>query len=106
MTPSTLRALKGSIAKWQKIVDGKGKDEGSTNCPLCTKFNKGADECAGCPVRNKTTRRFCNGTPFIDWSHHHNDKHSNYFGLVLHLDCPTCTRLAQVELDFLKGLLP
>ena len=37
--PKTLRALKGSITKWNKIVKStKAEDKGTANCPLCKLF--------------------------------------------------------------------
>jgi len=33
-----LEALKGSIKKWERIVEGTGVDEGADNCPLCELF--------------------------------------------------------------------
>jgi len=38
MDAETMAALKGSIAKWEAIVAGAGKDFGASNCPLCRKF--------------------------------------------------------------------
>jgi len=35
MDIETLKALKGSIKKWERIVEGTGVDEGADNCPLC-----------------------------------------------------------------------
>jgi hypothetical protein len=38
MDEKTLEALKGSIRKWEAIVDGTGEDDGADNCPLCHMF--------------------------------------------------------------------
>ena len=35
MTKKVLKALKGSIKKWESIVKGTGEEHGSKNCPLC-----------------------------------------------------------------------
>ena len=66
MSPEVLAALRGSIEKWQGIVDGTVEDRGPMNCPLCLMFNpsviQGADRaagCAGCPVKLKTGHDFC-----------------------------------------------
>jgi hypothetical protein len=68
MEPKVLKALRGSIAKWEKIVLGTGYDAGSDNCPLCQIFNRdemeGKDCCIGCPVMKKTRKRWCEGTPY------------------------------------------
>ncbi|KKM79723.1 hypothetical protein LCGC14_1347100 [marine sediment metagenome] len=57
------KALKGSILKWQKIVNGTGTDKGAENCPLCNiyYFDK---YCVGCPVMAVTGKHSCNNTPF------------------------------------------
>lgn len=87
MTARTLKALRGSIRKWQKIVAGTGKDQGPDNCPLCELFwnNK---KCDGCPVAAKTGRGLCAGSPYVDYC----DELS--------------TANARRELAFLKSLLP
>lgn len=55
MDERTLTALKGSIAKWEGIVAGTGKDDGPLNCPLCQLFHPdyrtdNLQYCKGCPV--------------------------------------------------------
>src|SRR5947209_6256825 len=52
MEAATLQALKGSIAKWEKIVAGTGADGGRADCPLCSLFYE--YDCAGCPVAAST----------------------------------------------------
>lgn len=86
MHKDVLEALHGTILKWEKIIDGTGKDLGVFNCPLCKIFAFGrpeGDECSGCPVYEKTGLSGCQGTPLANWP-----------------------RVAQDELDFLKSLLP
>lgn len=79
MNKTTLKALKGSIAKWQKIVDGTGIDEGTKNCPLCKMFlhremidDRGYivdDMCGGCPVAIATDySAICFGSPYGDYA--------------------------------------
>jgi hypothetical protein len=103
MDAETLEALRGSIAKWEAIVAGKGKDKGCANCPLCLKFNRGhihrdkseslPEEgpwnCAGCPVAEVTRRDYCEGSPY--------ERYNIYATLPL---------VALEELAFLKSLLP
>lgn len=38
MNSRTLKALKGSIRKWERICNGTGEDRGPRNCPLCELF--------------------------------------------------------------------
>ena len=74
MSRATLKALNGSIKKWEAIVAGTGRDLGSHNCPLCEKFMfKSGEEfeygCYGCPVSQKTGLGGCDGTPYTRWIH-------------------------------------
>lgn len=93
MKSETLEALKGSIAKWEAIVEGTGTDKGTENCPLCRLFHqdytdKGPETCCdGCPVFEHTGVRSCGGTPY---SRYEDDDEET----------------AKEELDFLKSLLP
>lgn len=102
MNPDTLRALRGTIEKWTKILLGEINDEGADNCPLCAKFNNihqiKDKDCIGCPVMEKTKNRYCLKSPYIAWQ-------SRNFDRSEYLD-PDYQRLAQAELDFLKSLLP
>lgn len=76
MDAETLEALKGSIAKWQAIVDGTGIDEGTSNCPLCALFYNSCEYdddgyeniCQGCPVMAVTGYDDCGGSPYSDWA--------------------------------------
>lgn len=90
MSPETLAALRGSIAKWQHIVAGTETDQGGTNCPLCRIFNSLMTPrfCIGCPVMGRTGRRVCIGSPYEDYLKNES------------------TENAQAELDFLISLLP
>ena len=106
MNEKTLTALKGSIRKWEKIVDGTGVDLGVTNCDLCRLFVD--DFCFGCPV-NDVTRNFCNRSPYSAWEQHQENFHHRNFDLdFLSIvgKCRTCKKLAREELEFLKSLLP
>jgi hypothetical protein len=113
MDKRTLAALQGSIKKWEGIVAGTGKDEGIYNCPLCTVFlDEGAEEgeqvsCYGCPVSIAVQNTGCEDTPYDEWADHQNIVHAKApFRFPCFCVCPECTRLAQIELDFLKSLLP
>jgi hypothetical protein len=96
MDPATLRALRGSIAKWQAIVDGTGEDKGHSNCPLCQMFydehNDGQSCCAGCPVADATDSTCCVDSPYDDWCAAETDEELKGAALA--------------ELAFLRSLLP
>lgn len=86
MNKKTLKALKGSIKKWEGIVAGTMLDLGPINCPLCSMF--WLKDCAGCPVMAKTKKMGCVGTPYQSYTMFPSGN------------------TAQRELDFLKSLLP
>ena len=103
MAAETLEALRGSIAKWEHIVDGTGLQLGPDNCPLCLRFNpmknpSALSGCADCPVAQKTGRPVCEGTPYDDYSEaEESDDDDAEERMEFH---------AKAELDFLKSLLP
>jgi len=112
MDKETFEALKKSIEKWEKIVNGKEGDLGSLNCALCGVFITKDKRCVGCPVYMKTGEPLCRETPYIDWLKHHAYRHFNVLlgdcNVMLTpcvVECPECKRLAQEELEFLKSLL-
>lgn len=90
MNARTLKALRGSIRKWQKIVDGTGVDKGCRNCPLCALFYK--NYCVGCPVFIKSEMEHCENTPYPLFTAACTAKEESKF--------------ARAELNFLKSLLP
>ena len=97
------KALKKSIKKWEAIVAGTGIDDGADNCELCKKYI-GCD-CKSCPVCLTVSAKWCHNTPheqWCDYTHRHlkNDlaQEGKVFG-------KKSKRLAQAELDFLKGIL-
>lgn len=107
-TPEQTVAIKGSIEKWERIVDGTGKDRYCYNCPLC----KIHEDCEGCPVPVLTLDNNggnlpedyegCDDTPYEKWHHHLVNAHKR---LPRKVHCPTCKELAQAELDFLREVL-
>lgn len=110
MNVRTLIALRGSIEKWEKIVDGSGTDEGTRNCPLCVEFNTEDNKCEGCPVKESTGRGFCSGTPFEKWDYligqrgdYSKPRGLNSLSGELREEAK---KVAQEEVDFLKSLLP
>lgn len=100
MDRKTLKALKGSIKKWEKIVAKKGNDDGAANCPLCGLYPM---SCEGCPIDKKTTNG-CNFTPYEKWNDHQIEIHGER--LPFTIQCKICERHAKAELKFLKSLLP
>ena len=114
MDEKTMTALQGSIAKWEAIVNGTGKDNGVENCPLCKEFNERivweaddwtADGCFGCPVAHHAKRAGCGNTPYTAWGNYTwevlKQQHS-----VREVKDERSKELAQAELDFLRSLLP
>jgi hypothetical protein len=100
MDQKTLTALKGSIAKWQAIVDGTGVDHGSSNCPLCQLFRYSNDynaggNCEGCPVAEEVEDTCCDSTPYQEYAT------ADDFD-----DKEAMATAAKKELEFLKSLLP
>jgi hypothetical protein len=105
MDAETLEALRGSIAKWEGIVDGTMTDEGPFNCPLCRRFNdrKGvSNDCQGCPVMARTGHRGCLESPYQTYDDY--IEHCDWNDIPI--DKSHAKALAQAELDFLKSLLP
>lgn len=97
MNDRALKALEGSIANWQGIVDGRERGV----CSLCSEFNKKfskpSEMCLGCPVMEKTGHPRCEGTPIDRW-----------LEMETH-DFPYSSdqiEIARQELSFLKSLLP
>ena len=107
MDKKTLKALKGSIKKWERIVNStRGIDYGTENCPLCKIFTF----CEGCPVKEKTKFASCKLTPFVEWADHFEEKHQSIFYSSEYnhriKGCDECLELAKKELEFLINLLP
>ncbi len=70
-----IKALNGSIRKWENIAFCGAYDKGQRDCPLCKIFDNNADyPCEGCPVSEKTGKCYCSGSPYTEWSHYLSDK--------------------------------
>ncbi len=98
MLAKTLKALLGSITKWEKIRDNKLQDYGSSNCPLCKLCGHGTKEginCAPCPVYQKTGKHMCSGTPYDTFGDLNQENHTK-----------RVRQVAQSEVNFLCRLLP
>lgn len=102
MDRKTLTALRESVRKWERIVAGTGKDNGTEDCALCQEFNlQVEDKCEGCPVAAKTGKPFCWNSPFVAWC-----KSSTLTLLGRVAKSKAAKVAAREELDFLRGLLP
>ncbi len=87
MSKRVKRALRESVAIWERRAKGERVDE---NCPLCEVIVFGT-QCKECPVARSSSEPEiygCNETPYWDW------------------DEEQTSANAQKELDFLKSLLP
>ena len=62
-----IKALRGSVEKWERVAFQDGRDEAVFDCPLCAKFMYSPGECLRCPIRKKTGRPGCAGTPIDKW---------------------------------------
>lgn len=103
MSKATLKALRGSIAKWEKIVAGTGVDKGPDNCALCKRFFY--RDCSGCPVNDKTGEG-CQRTPYDRWADVTETETDMTAAGHRKAVSPEAKEAAQAELDFLKSLLP
>ncbi len=100
MNARTLKALNGSIKKWEKIAAGTGLDKGPENCPLCKLFWYGTYDCEGCPVAARTGQGGCSGSPYDEWTD------ATEYGDASKADTPALKAIARKELRFLRSLLP
>ncbi len=107
MNAKTLKALKGSIKKWENIAKGTGEDKGHINCPLCQIFiNIDGELCDECIISDVSGAELCENTPYKKWLYHHNLTHNPCFPHKIQPNCKECVLLAKAELKFLKSLLP
>lgn len=93
MDVDTLEALRGSIAKWEGVVDGTVEEQGAVNCPLCHRFADGL--CRGCPAMEATGQKYCQGSPYHDYADAEENGNEDEMA-----------HQAEAERDFLISLLP
>ena len=65
MSPSTLSALRSSIAKWEanaKVSSFSKAQIFNDTCALCELFYY--ENCSGCPVQEETGLPFCEDSPW------------------------------------------
>lgn len=106
MDARTLKALKGSIKKWEGIVAGTEVDRANHNCPLCQQFWDDG-RCTKCPVRKATGVPVCEDTPYQDWLEAIRESVNYEYDETGHEATDDETVMCAVlELEFLKGLLP
>jgi len=62
-----IRALTASIEHWERVAAGATRDgEGvcADSCACCDEWSN--VDCDGCPIKARTGRRGCHGTPYYD----------------------------------------
>ena len=117
MIKATMKALEGSIRKWLKIINNKGVDDRSSNCPLCKRFLFLEEDESNRPIPKDIcplgymTKIPCQGLcckEWDDWARHHRNVHglkvtdNNIQPLSIHPGCDDCKALAQNVLDRLR----
>lgn len=102
MDDETLEALKGSIKKWERVIAEGTDGTNWMDCPLCLLFWE--RNCRNCPVKDRTGRRMCQGSPFEAYAEARQS--SDEDGVDEIGKEPSVIAAAQAELDFLKSLLP
>lgn len=95
-----IKVMEASVRKWERIIEGEGSDGGVLDCPPCRIFYMLI--CTGCPIADYTGKKFCKGSPYGPWFHHHNDVHQK---LKRKVYCPECLRLATNMRDFMKEIV-
>ena len=110
MNKRTLKALRGSIRKWEHIATGHETDKGSTNCPLCQEFMYRNRTCHGCPVSERTSKASCSDTPYDKFQVITYSENRELTGIDdVPSDCvagPLAQQAAIDEYEFLVSLLP
>lgn len=102
MNHTTETALRASIAHWEDVVmDPVNTDVGASYCALCREFHEWFNRdiektCSGCPVYEFTGDDLCGSTPYGDYDD----------AVYAKEDETELRRLATLELEFLKSLLP
>ena len=108
-------ALNRSIHdKWANIVIGKAYDSGTHGCALCELFVNRTGTCTGCPVKAKTKKNYCRGTPYDRWLRAQKEERYQLLGMQAltarydeHVVIGPKTQAAAIaEYNFLVRLLP
>lgn len=109
LKPKVLKALQGSIKKWEDILTGKIAERGANNCPLCQMFVVKTGECDGCPVYKNTGEESCEGTPYTEhWRGAEREAGASGASRIAKEFALTDRQIvaARKELDYLRSLLP
>lgn len=101
-----IKALKGSVRKWEQICDEEIPDEGWSNCPCCQLFNSGdckTSSGATCPIAIYSgAKDNCGKTPYRAWYISLDRSPPGMYGWLV----PGINdRHAKAELEFLKRCL-
>ena len=88
--------MEASVTKWQRIIDGQRTDGGVLDCPPCRIYYMLV--CTGCPIANYTGKKFCKGSPYVEWYYHQLNAHDKIRRKVY---CAECLRLARQMRDFM-----
>ena len=96
-----LSIMRSSVAKWNRIIEGKSADGGVLDCPPCRIFYPLV--CFGCPIAQYTGKKFCQHTPYGAWLRHHNEVHADKIRKKVR--CPECLRLAAAMRDFMVEIV-
>lgn len=110
MTEQAKKALKESIEHWRRVAAGTmkpGESVGAQHCALCKEFNHGSkpyNYCDGCPVKDRTGKQGCVGSPFEPFEENLDWMDESEFSRWLATD--EARTLAAAELAFLESLLP
>ena len=116
MDKKAVKALRGSIKKWERIVLGVGEDRGRKNCPLCEEYWSLADrnrsDCDGCPVAKDTGNSHCRRSPYEVWQSAFEEELEELAGALLGRETDKCLPIgprslaaAIAEYEYLCGLL-
>ncbi|MCP4105847.1 MAG: hypothetical protein GY749_09965 [Desulfobacteraceae bacterium] len=95
-----IKIMESSVAKWEKIIEGKSSDGGVIDCPPCRIFYMLI--CIGCPIAEYTGKKFCKGSPYGRWYWHHIEAHDKIRKKVY---CPECLKLAEEMRDFMSEVV-
>ena len=63
MNPKVREALESSIRHWERNVTGRTHSLAAGDCALCRLFFY-KKNCVGCPVRARTGKSHCEGSPY------------------------------------------
>ena len=94
MNEKTAAALEKSIAKWERNTEIESlayAKIGRGYCDLCQLFFN--INCEGCPVKNRSGKAWCRGTPY-----------RSAYDKSLSGDLPGFIEAAKAEVKFLKSL--